>query len=419
MKNQFEQHIKQSLEGFEAEYNPADWSDMANRLSQAKATKYSGLGKGLMIAASVIATAGIIYYFNAPEAVNTITPVNSATKEHIIIMASDVNENPVDQAESKEKEQVIHDQAAVSNNTSEKEKTSDSKATQENKEILTVNAETQAVNNNIENKAPVQEPEQAVSGIVAPNALALSAAFHTDVTRICEGTPVQFVAEKNDALYTYKWTFGDGETSAEQSPKHIFSEAGIYAVKLRIVSKDKKQAEQKNSITVVAAPSVQMNFTSSEDNNLLLNFEADGDKVVDWKWDFGDKQTSSVQSPAHTYRKNGNYKVAVVAKNSTGCSTVVVREVNLKPDLFAPTGFTPDGDGRNDTWMPVALLNGDYKFTITVTDNAGKVVFKTSDRNNTWDGANAKPGDTFIWHAIVKDKTGDEISYKGLITISE
>ena len=47
MNNPFEQHIKQSLENYEAKYNPADWSDLQNKLSKAKAGK-SSIGKGLM-----------------------------------------------------------------------------------------------------------------------------------------------------------------------------------------------------------------------------------------------------------------------------------------------------------------------------------------------------------------------------------
>jgi gliding motility-associated-like protein len=162
-----------------------------------------------------------------------------------------------------------------------------------------------------------------------------------------------------------------------------------------------------------------MNYSASEDNNLLINFEAYADKVTDWKWDFGDRQTASSQNPAHTYGKKGNYKVSVTAKNSVGCSTVVVKEVNLKLDLLAPTAFTPDGDGINDTWMPVALLNGDYVFTLTVADKAGNEFFKTSDKNRAWDGQKAKTGDTFIWRAVVKERNGEESNHQGLITISE
>ena len=183
----------------------------------------------------------------------------------------------------------------------------------------------------------------------------------------------------------------------------------------------KTDIEQKNTVTVIAAPSVQLDYSGSDDNGLLVNFEADGDKVADWKWDFGDKKTAATQNPAHTYARKGNYKVAVTAKNAAGCSSVVLKDVNLKNEinLLAPNAFSPDGNGVNDTWMPVALLNGDYIFTLTISNKAGNVVFKTTDKNNPWDGQNAKTGDTFRWVAVVKDKNGEDTNYQGLITISE
>ncbi|TAL60314.1 MAG: PKD domain-containing protein [Bacteroidetes bacterium] len=411
MQTRFEQHIKNSLENFEAEYNPADWSDLKNRLSKANAGKPSNIGKGLMIAASVIAISGAIYYFSASGTANIDNPVKKTQN----VIAKDANKNPVQQVEIKDK------QASVKNENNEKESAPVLNNTSEQKTISSEKSEKPVVVNTIENKTSVQEQRQnPAEQLPASNVSVLSAAFRADINKICEGSPVQFIADKNDAPCAYKWYFGDGESSAEQNPRHTFAEAGTYTVKLRVISvQDKKQIEQKNSVTVAAAPSVQMNYSVSEDNSLLINFEADADKEVDWKWDFGDRQIASVQNPAHTYSKRGNYKVIVTAKNSAGCSVVINREVNLKLDLLAPNAFSPDGNGVNDTWMPVALLKGDYLFTLTISDKTENVVFETSDKNRSWDGQNAKAGDTFIWRVVVKDKNGDETIDQGLITISE
>ena len=34
--------------------------------------------------------------------------------------------------------------------------------------------------------------------------------------------------------YTYAWDFGDGASSAEQSPSHVYAETGAYTVTLRV-----------------------------------------------------------------------------------------------------------------------------------------------------------------------------------------
>lgn len=415
MKNKFEQHIKQSLENFEAEYNPADWADMQNRLNKAKAGKSSSIGKALLIAASVLVTAGAIYYFSSADKVNNVT-ADKALSQNKNVVVKDADETPVQQPAVKDGQSPI--EPAVKNDA-EKENAPAITAVSEQKPVSSEKSEAEVVANKPENKVPVQEQAQAPVEQSATPA-ALTAGFRSDMNKVCEGAQVQFFADKNDVACTYKWAFGDGETSEEQNPKHTFTEAGTYNVKLRVTSaKDKKLAEQKNSIIVIAAPSVQMSYSPSEDNNFLINFEADGDKVTDWKWNFGDKQTASVQNPSHTYGRKGIYKVSVTAKNSSGCSAVVVKEVNLKLDLLAPTAFTPDGNGVNDTWMPVALLNGDYNFTLTIADKAGVIKFSTKDKNHPWDGQNARVGDTFEWRVIIKEKNGEESNYQGLITISE
>lgn len=417
MKNNFEQHIKKSLESFEAEYNPADWSDLQNRLNKAKAGKSSTIGKGLLIAASLISVSGMIYYFSSAEKSNNI-PANNTIEQAQNIVAKDENNIPVQQIEIKDEEKHSEKISLIENNNSKKENIP---AIINSAEKKTIPVEPRPSASNAENKISVQQQVQnPVEQLPVSNPLAVSAAFRTDINKVCAGDAVQFNVDKNDVSCIYKWSFGDGETSTEQNPKHIFTEAGTYTVKLRVVSsKDKKQAEQKSILTVLSPPSVQLDYSASDDNGLLINFEADAERVVDWKWDFGDKQISSAKTPSHAYKKYGNYKVTVTAKNSSGCMAVITKDLILALNLLAPNGFSPDGNGKNDTWMPVALQNGDYIFTLTVSDKSGNVVFKTSDKNSVWEGQNTKPGDTFIWRAVVKDQNGNESNHQGLITISE
>ncbi len=417
--SQFEQHIKQALENYEAQYNPADWADMQNRLNKAKAGKSKNIGKGLIAAASVAAVGGLIYYFTSSHVENKSTPVAVSTQRVIV-----KNETPVKQ----EQNNNTPTPAPVQKNESTARKVIAENNPIENKNKSTAPANTvHSVNNTVENKTSVQEPVPPSTINLQPSTIAvLTASFHPEMNKVCEGAAVKFVPDNNGMDCTYKWYFSDGSSSVEQSPAHIFAEAGTYSVKLRVVSaKDKKQADQKNMITVIAAPSVQVNYSVSDDNNLLVNFDADGDKVVEWKWNFGDKQSSSQQNPSHTYSKKGNYKAELTVKNSAGCSAVSVKDVNLKNELnlLAPNAFSPDGNGINDTWMPAALLSGDYIFTLTIFDKSGNKVFQTSDKNHPWDGQGVKSGDTFKWSIVVKDKNGEVISCKdqgqGLITITE
>ena len=68
------------------------------------------------------------------------------------------------------------------------------------------------------------------------------------------------------------------------------------------------------------------------------------------------------------------------------CSSQI--EIELKeycaPLLFIPNAFTPNGDGTNDVWLPVASYTEEY--LLLIFDRWGKVIFETSDPSTGWAG---------------------------------
>ncbi|MCH8986671.1 PKD domain-containing protein, partial [Patescibacteria group bacterium] len=49
---------------------------------------------------------------------------------------------------------------------------------------------------------------------------------------------------------SYLWEFGDGETSTEANPAHIYKQAGTYTVRLTITSTDGKTYTETTIIEV-------------------------------------------------------------------------------------------------------------------------------------------------------------------------
>ncbi len=419
MKN-FDQHIKNSLDNFEADYNPADWTDMQNRLSRAQAGKSSNhIGKALLIAASVLVVGGAIYYFSSNESANSVTAENgnAQTAEPVVVK----NEN------NKQQGVVVKEESSANTSAVKEEPKQNASAaskTSEPKNEKPVNSEPAPLAN--KNEAPVKEDKSIA---MEPNpslssAVAISAAFHAESNKICEESPVKFIPEKMDEGVSYKWYFGDGESSSEPMPTHTFAGDGPYDVKLTVTSlKDKTKFDKRLvKVTVGGKPSVRLDMNPSEDNLLSVGFEGDGDKVTDWKWDFGDKGTSTSQNPSHNYRKYGTYNVTLTVKNAAGCVAVAQEELNLQLNLHAGTKFTPYKDDHN-TFMPEALRDGEYDFTFIVSDKFGKEVYKTFDKDAPWNGTvNGKVaaiGDTFRWTAIVKMKNGEEVPCTGVVTIAK
>jgi len=51
-----------------------------------------------------------------------------------------------------------------------------------------------------------------------------------------------------------------------------------------------------------------------------------------------------------------------------------------------PTAFSPNGDGINDSWGPVGVLQGVKGYELLIFNRWGEILFQTKDVNATWDG---------------------------------
>jgi len=76
----------------------------------------------------------------------------------------------------------------------------------------------------------------------------------------------------------YEWTFGDGSSSSEESPSHIYTTSGTYTVTLTAFSKNgKKTNEATTSVTINGAKTITVsgeitsNTTWSSDNQYVLS----------------------------------------------------------------------------------------------------------------------------------------------------
>lgn len=86
------------------------------------------------------------------------------------------------------------------------------------------------------------EPVWIFSGTIPPKnpvTLVVSAGMtsHFDVTPVSNATPmeVQFIGISTDPQSRWHWDFGDGTTSSEQGPIHVYSSLGNYTVTLIVV----------------------------------------------------------------------------------------------------------------------------------------------------------------------------------------
>ena len=257
------------------------------------------------------------------------------------------------------------------------------------------------------------------------------AEFSADITEGCAPLKVYFKLGSSDIGMKYFWDFGDGIYSVEESPEHIYRETGTFAVELTVTSViNKKFVKMLGSESIIVHGSPEVGFNWENDENEAgheVTFVDLSDNVVKWYWNFGDRTpTSEDQHPTHTYGREGTYTVSLIGVDANGCkdtlhSTIRISGKQLSHNFFAPSAFTPNGDGSNDEFR--ILINGPHtlEFEMSIYNRQGILVFETNDINQAWDGrlksGALAPQGPYIWMVTMKDEKGNHDQQRGLFTL--
>jgi len=110
---------------------------------------------------------------------------------------------------------------------------------------------------------------------------------------------------------SYSWDFGDGNSSTAESPVHTFAGAGTYTVVLTAVA-GLESVTDEQSITVSSSAALTASYTYSADD-LAVTFTNTSTGAESYSWDFGDGNSSTTESPVHTFADAGTYTVVLTA----------------------------------------------------------------------------------------------------------
>ena len=136
------------------------------------------------------------------------------------------------------------------------------------------------------------------------------------------------------------WSFGDGNSSAQQNPQHTYSNPGEYEVCLTALSIcGSTQACQ--TVTITCAEPVA-GFLVQRDELTVSLTDTSANSPAQWAWSFGDGTTSNLQNPQHTFAAPGTYVICLTASSVCG-SNQSCRQVTVScPAPQAAFGFAAD-----------------------------------------------------------------------------
>lgn len=201
-------------------------------------------------------------------------------------------------------------------------------STEQNPTNTYINAGSYTVTLTVSNSDGTKTTTKADYITVTTENLPPLALFTVNTTSGKTNETIQFTDESMYKPTAWRWFFGDGSTSNEQNPKHVYTNPGVYTVTLNTTNENGSNAETKiDYITIVVGDAPNVNFEVDQQNvneDSPVQFTDLSDlNPTEWYWDFGDGEDSEEQNPIHVYVHPGTYSVSLTATNSNGVSTLV------------------------------------------------------------------------------------------------
>ena len=176
------------------------------------------------------------------------------------------------------------------------------------------------------------------------------------------GQAVQFVDISTGSPVSWLWDFGDGTTSNEKNPVHIYSTSGFRRVTLVAANAVASKTARK-TLTVIPSSSpatfVHSPLTPGPGQTVQFADTTEG-SPSSWQWNFGDGATSTAKNPSHVFTREGAFVVTLVAGCSSGSKqgskTVTVAGMSVLSSSFTYSPASPS-------------VNQAIQFTDTSTGN--------------------------------------------------
>jgi len=154
-------------------------------------------------------------------------------------------------------------------------------------------------------------------------------------------------------IFGYRWSFGDGSSSYEKNPSHIYYLPGEYLINLRVIDSEGRIQEyetncmvrgQENVLPVARAQAEQPYYcyvNESLEFSSTNSYDEDG-TIVGVVWDFADGETSNEPSVSHTFKTRDLFEVTLtVTDDFGGTHTDTVKcYVMTKPSVQIEGSYT-------------------------------------------------------------------------------
>lgn len=240
-----------------------------------------------------------------------------------------------------------------------------------------------------------------------------------DTAQLCEGLSTSFTLTGAAPAYVapvYQWQVSldsgkrwkDIPVATSQTFKRMPTGSGLYWYRLSV----SEQGSASNVSCRIFSNPVYINVHAKPyvyagpDRVVLKRDTVQLSGVVEGEnpalyWNPSD-YLSNWQLPNPVVSPEKDLQYTLYATSSFGCSNNDALIVKVVNDIFVPTAFTPNNDGRNDSWQ-IAFLDPLFGATVQVYNRYGQLVYEAAGGTAAWDGTwkgKLQPSGTYVYYIL-------------------
>lgn len=190
-------------------------------------------------------------------------------------------------------------------------------------------------------------------------------------TTACLGELVYFNPDTSvtniNAISTYFWNFGDGNTSNARNSANVYNAPGTYTVELIVTDTGGCINSVTHNIVIHALPVAHFSTGTTNCAGADVQFTSESNTyfgyITRWIWDYGDGNIDTVYFPAnenvsHTYALPGTYNVTLSILASDSCTDLESQLITIEPNPQANFDYTSACDGAPVDFTDLSQNNG-------------------------------------------------------------
>lgn len=165
--------------------------------------------------------------------------------------------------------------------------------------------------------------------------------------------------------------------------------------------------ELTNPLPIVAT------FTTAKDTfaiNEQVNFNNQSTNAINYLWNFGDGNTSTLASPAHAYMQPGSYLAKLRASQNSNCYQEIDKLITVSNTVVSVDEITSNEIKiwTIDNYIQMEFLATKKYTEVEIRDLSGKLIFSKNIANSTYEKINTTNWSEAVYLVTLLDNNGEK-----------